>query len=80
MKQYKNRNEVEEKYKWDLSEYYKNDDEFFASYKKLDKELDILKEYVGCTTNADKLYDYLEKETKQNMQDSKSKQKVKTVN
>lgn len=63
MKQYKNRNEVEEKYKWDLSEYYKNDDEFFASYKKLDKELDILKEYVGCTTDADKLYDYLEKET-----------------
>lgn len=63
MKQYKNRNEVEEKYKWDLSEYYKNDDEFFASYKKLDKELDILKEYVGCTIDADKLYDYLEKET-----------------
>ena len=63
MKQYKNRNEVEEKYKWNLSEYYKNDDEFFASYKKLDKELDILKEYVGCTIDADKLYDYLEKET-----------------
>ena len=28
MKQYKNREEVEEKYKWDLTEYYKSDDEF----------------------------------------------------
>ncbi len=62
MKQYKNRNEVEEKYKWDLSEYYKNDDEFFVSYNKLDKELDILKDYVGCTKDSNKLYEYLNKE------------------
>lgn len=62
MKQYKNRNEVEEKYKWDLTEYYKSDDEFFETYAKLNKELDILKNYVGCTTDANKLYDYLQKE------------------
>lgn len=63
MKQYKNRNEVEEKYKWDLSEYYKSDDEFFEAYSKLNKELDILKSYVGCTTDSFKLYEYLNKET-----------------
>lgn len=63
MKQYKNRNEVEEKYKWDLTEYYKSDDEFFETYAKLNKELDILKNYVGCTTDPFKLYEYLDKET-----------------
>ena len=56
MKQYKNREEVEEKYKWDLTEYYKSDDEFFETYAKLNKELDILKNYVGCTPDTNKLY------------------------
>lgn len=64
MKQYKNREEVEEKYKWDLTEYYKNDNEFFETYSKLNKELDILKNYVGCTTDSFKLYEYLDKEIK----------------
>lgn len=64
MKDYKNREEVEEKYKWDLTEYYKNDDEFFTSYDKLNKDLDILKKYVGCTADSARLYEYLEKETK----------------
>ena len=64
MKQYKNREEVEEKYKWDLTEYYKSDDEFFETYSKLNKELDILKKYVGCTADSARLYEYLEKETK----------------
>ena len=64
MKQYKNREEVEEKYKWDLTEYYKSDDEFFETYSKLNKELDILKNYVGCTTDSFKLYEYLDKEIK----------------
>ena len=64
MKDYKNREEIEEKYKWDLTEYYKNDDEFFTSYDKLNKDLDILKKYVGCTADSARLYEYLEKETK----------------
>ena len=70
MKQYKNRNEVEEKYKWDLTEYYKSDDEFFETYAKLNKELDILKEYVGCTTDTNKLYDYLQKEKPEIIQEA----------
>ena len=60
MKEYKNREEVEEKYKWNLTEYYKDDDEFFTSYNKLDKALDILKKYVGCTADSARLYEYLE--------------------
>lgn len=64
MKQYKSREEVEEKYKWDLSEYYENDDDFFKTYSILDKNLESLANYVGCTHDANKLYEYLEKETK----------------
>ena len=34
MKKYKNRNEVPEKLKWNLDEYYKNYDEFDKDYEK----------------------------------------------
>lgn len=61
MKKYNSRSEVEEKYKWDLSEYFKNDEEFEKSYKDIESNIDDIPNYIGCTKDSDKLYEYLEK-------------------
>lgn len=61
MKKYNSRSEVEEKYKWDLSEYFKNDEEFEKSYKDIKLSIDDISNYVGCTKDSNKLYEYLEK-------------------
>ena len=60
MDKYKNRSEVPEKYKWDLEEYYKNDEEFEKSFEKTSKEIEKIKEFNGCTKESNKLLDYLE--------------------
>lgn len=62
MQKYKNRSEVPEKYKWDLTEYYQNDKEFEESYKAVERKVEVLKSYQGCTTDSKKLYEYLQKE------------------
>lgn len=59
MEKYNTRSDVPEKYKWDLTEFYTDEKEFEKEYKKTTKLVDNLKEYVGCTNNADKLYDFL---------------------
>ncbi len=59
MKQYQNRSEVEEKYKWDLTEYFASDKEFYQAYEEVQKDLTILETYRGCTKDANKLYEYL---------------------
>ena len=62
MQKYNNRNEVPEEYKWDLTPFFKNDDEWEESYKKTSELIDELKNYVGCTKDANKLYDFLNKQ------------------
>ena len=62
MQKYKNRNEVPEKYKWDLTELYKDEQEFLESYQQVDYQIDELKKYQGCTNNPEILYEYLQKE------------------
>ena len=37
MQKYNNRNEVPEEFKWDLTPFFKNDDEWEESYKKTSK-------------------------------------------
>ena len=64
MQKYNSRKEVPEKYKWDLTEIYKNDEEFEKDLKKCEEITDELKDYPGCTKDASKLYDFLEKEIK----------------
>lgn len=62
MQKYNNRNEVPEEFKWDLTPFFKDDEEFEESYKKT-KELALeLKNYVGCTKDANKLYEFLKKQ------------------
>ena len=62
MKKYKNRSEVEEKYKWDLTDLFKDDKDFDDSYNKAKKDVIKLKEYVGCTKDKNKLYEFLNKD------------------
>lgn len=62
MQKYKNRSEVPEKYKWDLTEFYKNEQEFDKSYQESEKKVEELKKYQGCTKDAKLLYEYLQKD------------------
>ena len=59
MQKYNNRNEVPEEYKWDLTPFFKNDDDYNEVYDKTTKLVNELKGYVGCTKDANKLYEYL---------------------
>ena len=63
MYNYKIRDEVPEKYKWDLTDFFKNDDEFNEVLKKTTKEIESLKNYKGCTKDANKIYEFLENRT-----------------
>ena len=61
MKKYKKRAEVEEKYKWDLTDFFKDEKDFDKNYNKAKKETIELKNYVGCTKDRDKLFEFLNK-------------------
>ena len=36
----KNRNEIEEKYKWDLSKFCKDDEDYYKRLKKVETQID----------------------------------------
>ena len=59
MNKYKSRKDVPEKYKWDLTDFFKNYDEFDEEYNKLTKEIEKAKEYVGCTNESNKLNEFI---------------------
>ena len=62
MKKYNSRKDVPEKYKWDLSDFYKDENDFTNSYKKAVDDVKSLEKYVGCTKDANKLYEFLVKD------------------
>jgi len=62
MQKYNNRNEVPEEYKWDLTPFFKDEQEWNETYTKTEKLVEKLKEYPGCTKNAHTLYEFLTKE------------------
>ena len=57
--QYKNRKEVPDKYKWDLTSIFKNEDEFNKTFKEVEVLKDKLKNYKGKIKDANKLYEFL---------------------
>lgn len=61
MQEYNSRKEVPEKYKWDLTDFFKDENEFNKSFETTKKLISELKQYNGCTSNPDKLYDFLNK-------------------
>lgn len=59
MAEYKSRKEVPDKYKWDLTEYFKSEDEYNSIYDKAKQQIDLLKDYKGTIKDPDKLYEFL---------------------
>ena len=59
----KERNEIEQQYKWDLSSLFKSDDDFEVALKNIDDEINKLAEYQGKLNNADDVLAYLKKES-----------------
>ena len=62
MNKYKSRNDVPEKYKWDLTDFYKNDEEYDKELNDVKVKIDELKSYVGCTKDSDKLFEFISKD------------------
>ncbi len=62
MEKYKSRKDVPEKYKWDLSDFYQNDDDYKANFNKTVNDVKSLEKFVSCTKNAKKLYEFLVKD------------------
>lgn len=64
MEKYKCRKNVPDKYKWDLSDLFKNDKDFEDSFNMVREEISNIKKYKGCTKNNDKLYDFITSDIK----------------
>lgn len=62
MKKYNSRKDVPEKYKWDLTEFFKDENDFLSTYNKTVKDVKSLSEYVGCTKDVNRLYEFLSKD------------------
>ena len=59
MSKYKSRNEVPEKYKWNLSDFYKDDKEFYKELEEAKKRIKYEEKFRGCTKSGKKLYEFL---------------------
>ena len=58
----KKRSEIEEKYKWDITKFCKNDDDFYKRMKKLEKDIKSISKYEGKLDEDDMLFECLEKD------------------
>ena len=59
MEKYQDRGMVPEKYKWDLTSFFKDEDEFNKVYKETEEMIDKLSDYVGCTKDSNKLLEFI---------------------
>lgn len=60
MERQKTRDEIEEKYKWDLSTIFKTEEEFLKFYDEVKKEINKIDSYKGkITKNEESLYNFL---------------------
>ena len=59
MQKYESRNDVPEKYKWDLTTLFKDEEEYNKAYNTLKENINKLNTYKGCTKDSNKLYDFL---------------------
>lgn len=58
----KKRSEIDEKYKWDLSNYFKNDDEFYKEYEELKTHLNDFDNFKGKLSDEKIMLDCLKLE------------------
>ena len=61
MQKYNSRQEVPDKYKWDLTGIYKDISEYNNAFNELKSNIDKLSTYVGCTKDSNKLLEFLDK-------------------
>ena len=59
----KKRSEIEEKYKWDLTKFCKNDEDFYQKLEKLSSRISEFKKYENKLIDEKILFECLEKET-----------------
>lgn len=59
MQKYQNRSEVPDKYKWNLTDFFQNEEEFQKTFEKAEQEIEQVKNYKNCTKDAQKLYEFL---------------------
>lgn len=59
MSKYKSRSEVPEKYKWDLSDFYKDDNEYYNELEEAKKRIEKEAKFRGCTKSGKTLYEFL---------------------
>lgn len=62
MQKYKNRSEVPDKYKWDLTDFFENEEDFEVSYENAKEKVLELNDYKGCTKDSNQLYEFLKKQ------------------
>lgn len=68
----KKRQEIDDKYKWDLTRIYKNQDDFESDFKKTEQLLEEIPNYKGIIMNSsDNLYEVLKLEKQINQLISK---------
>ena len=59
MEKYNSRKDVPEKYKWDLTDFFKDEEDFKSNYDKTVKDVKGLSKFVGCTKDSQELYKFL---------------------
>ena len=59
MEKYNSRKDVPDKYKWDLTDFYKDDKDFNDNLKKAKELVKNESKYIGCTKDSEKLYEFL---------------------
>src|SRR5574344_633589 len=60
METYQNRSQVPEKYKWNLTDFFKTEAEFNASYTYVKDNIKELNKYKGFINDPDKLEAFLD--------------------
>ena len=60
MEKYNSRSEVPEKYKWNLTDFFKDEKDYEKKFNDFKNEIKKAKEYVGCTKDSGKLYEFLD--------------------
>lgn len=63
MKKYNKRSDVPEKYKWDLTDFFADDEEFNKELVHITNLVKEEKKYIGCCKDADRLYEFLEEDS-----------------
>ena len=76
MNKYETRNDVPLKYRWDLTDIFKNIDDFNKTIDEVKEEIKKIDSYVGCTKNSDKLFEFLEFESKEDYNDLYKNEKL----